>query len=557
MNQQDLLAIKIMVQDMQSALADIRRVQDAVKNADRDEADSFRSKSNAAREHIGVLQRVGDAYQGIKDHIIELTAAAAAFYEGENLIGQTLKTYGDFVGFNRSLDFKVGPQMRAQVESQVRSLADEVGERYGSLMPHIVELIGAGVPANKAVTDMRAFSALAASGGANSEQTNRAFLQYAQIAAMGKLQGFELHAMERDLVPILSLVRGAGLGSRVMDHEHPLTFDEIERALEKFGQRSDVGKMLAAKGAMPDAAWQRLLGALDDLKFAVGDGLAPTVVAVTNKVRLWVKELDPKLVTEKVKLWVATAEGWLTWLKANVEKLKNIGLVLASLYAAWKLFDMGKELGEFFKWVGKVTGIMKTVSTAAADVAVTNLATAATLAADALDRLAASATVGGGAAGGAGAAGAAGGAAVGVAKSVMYQIGLYVGSIWELLAAGVGIADAVAAMGVGAVVALSAVVAALAAGIGYLIQKYILEPLGAYDWTQAVIDYIVQHWPGSAYNAGPATVGDMNSHGGRRAGGSYDHVPGGRQPSAVSQRRSDPVRAASEATANGIRHAVA
>ncbi|UOF77572.1 tape measure [Caudoviricetes sp.] len=276
-------------------------------------------------------------------------------------------------GAQRAFAFNFGKDLSRSVMGELNAFADRQGLSRTSTRRTGLSIAGSGnVSPGELTPIIRAFSALAAVGGANSEQTNRAFEQLAQIASQGKLQGDELRQIAENLVPLRTLIIRAGLGDRLGSQTNPITFREVVDVLLKFGQSGNVAEMLAAQAQNATSSLQRFYNIVEDeLAPALGDALTPAVREAADMATEWSKAIDP----EEVKLRTRQFLGF-------VKTIVDNGPALAGIYLGMKAYQALLSGRYYFSTIG---------------------------AANALDYLASSAYAAAGAGGGVGGGGSAGG----------------------------------------------------------------------------------------------------------------------------------------------------
>lgn len=274
-------------------------------------------------------KRTQSVFSKMSGTVTGLTVAAGAFYGAARFGLEAIEKLESRSGFFRSLKFNYDLKQATQLKGQVSAYAMKQGLDVMGLRGTVAGMAGTGrVTSEEMIPLIRAFSALGASGGASGTQISRAFEQFSQIASQGQLQGDELRQINENLVPLRRLLMESGLGPRIGSQTQPITFEEIKKVLLDFGKRPDVDKMLKEQSEQASASLARLGNVVNEqLLPAVGEGLTPVVVELSEEIQEWTKNLDPDAIRQ-------TTETWVRFGKGVAEHAPEI----IGLFVAWKAF---------------------------------------------------------------------------------------------------------------------------------------------------------------------------------------------------------------------------
>jgi tape measure domain-containing protein len=546
MNQADILAIKVAVTNLAKAQSDLQAIQKRAENiqksneaANRRGMRQFGDLIRTNRSHASSVDNVSRSYMALAATFGTVVGAGAAVYK-------SIQSFEKLQAFRTGLGAMVGSGSATTIERDARALASQTGTRMTEFMPNIQGLVGTeSTSASEIIPLLRSFLALGKKNGALPDQINRAFTQFTQVAAQGKLQGDELRVMQENMVNLRSLLMKAGLGDRIGSQTAPITFEEIKKAMLEFGKTEDAAKYLRIGNDFATAAMNRLSDTVMlDVLPVLGKMLTPAAIRLANWLESLAKKATPAVIEKYSKKFIEFTNYLITFAIKNGPALINT--------LAW-LTDVTGTLLESFTSLNELVGgklFQALVAIAAIKVVGGVVGGAATSAASS-------------------AAGSAIGGAIGVAGLAIWSafIGLLGAGVLKLAifletVGGIGVAvagwlatlgTAVGAASAGMVASVVAAGAAIGFAIGWLINQIpgvqnIQKNIGNW-WNDNVMG-------GNSVKANMDTVAPGWEPGGRLYNdwkAKQDAKKG--ITSGVSARRSDPQRMITEGGANGLRYA--
>lgn len=349
---QEAIALRVELQNVRNVLAGIRDM--------RLQIEQFGARVNStATRGVQAANQMGTSFSNLATKIGGATAAIYSLKKGFDLVMGSIEAYQQKRGFVMAMKFALGEGPGAGISGQVDKFAQDQGlDLQGPRSSALKLAASKEIPANQIVATLRAFSALAAQSGSTNDQIKRAFEQYTQIASQGRLQGDELRQIQENGVQLRALLKDAGLGSRMYDTQNPLTFQEINEVLLKFGQSAKAQELLAMQAQQATSSVQRLQNAfIQKLVVPIGQTLAPIIAGLATALTIVVNALgaipDPvkgaiaviagvgglifvlKGLLGGLRLWSTLAEGKLT-ASTTAAALALDGLAISAGAAALK-----------------------------------------------------------------------------------------------------------------------------------------------------------------------------------------------------------------------------
>lgn len=357
MTEAQAVALRVAITGTEEAIAKIKAVQTQLRNLQQASKPGANSGVSALRDLKNAAEAVSTTHRNVvgrlKSEWGSLTGTFRSVALGATAIGgafygvlKTVQAFDKAQGFRRALELNLGNVEGARVAQATDALALNQGIDINGVRRGATGLVGAGVQG--ADQTLKAFLALAAKGGATSEQTSRGLEQLAQIASQGKLQGDELRQIQENLVPLRKLLMDAGLGSRMGSQSNPITWGEVQRELLKVLEDPSIAAAMKAQASQSSNRWQAAMNRFQvEVIEPMGQRLGPVVDEVSKKVGAWSKVMDWKKAGEFVKKLADMTLGAADWIVKNQDLVLNIGKTIVALRAfslALDLIKAGKGL---------------------------------------------------------------------------------------------------------------------------------------------------------------------------------------------------------------------
>ena len=311
------------------AVADsYRAVGKASKDSARQQAQAARDAQRAVTNLKRELASMGNQ-AGVSGYL-RTGIGALGVAGGASLVANGVRAYDAKQGLERSFRYNYGQSQGAATAAGVRNFSDTYGIPLKDVSLSLRQLSQFFDPAMLMRT-MKAYTASGFMTGASPDGMAAAMVQYTQIANSGKVQGDELRIMEEHGFAIKRILREAGLGDRLGSQTNPITFEELNNAILKFGETEEAVSMLAEVSETGSAALTKMENVISqDLLPAIGKEFTPVVKTLANEM--------PKMAGAATRLienweWVAGGVAG-TWV---VLKGASLGLTIQSIRAAHAL----------------------------------------------------------------------------------------------------------------------------------------------------------------------------------------------------------------------------
>ncbi len=306
-----------------------RSVAESYARAGKAAEDSARRQTQAAkdvRRSLADLKREMAAVAGSGGGM-RAGLGALGIAGGGALIAGGIRAYDAKQSLERSFRSQYGQAQAASTAGQVRNFSDTYGIAIKDVSLSLRQLSQFFDPAMLMRT-MKAYTASGYMTGASPEGMAAAMVQYTQIANSGKVQGDELKIMEEHGFAVRRILREAGLGSRINSQTNPITFEELNNAILKFGETTEALQYMKEVSESGSVALTQMENTISqDLMPALGKEFTPVVKNLAREM--------PKLAGAATKVienweWVAgsTVVVW-GGLKAG-----SIALTIQSFRAA-------------------------------------------------------------------------------------------------------------------------------------------------------------------------------------------------------------------------------
>lgn len=336
-----------------------RAVADSYRAVGKASQDSMKQQVQAARESqraISNLKRelANMANQAGVGGYLRSGVAALGVAGGASLVASGVRAYDAKQGLQRSFTHQYGASAGARVAAQTRQFSDEFGVPMREVSTSLRQLSNQLEPAMLMRT-MRAFTATGFITGADPEGLAEALRQYTQVANFGKLQGDELKIMQERGVNLIPILQAAGLGGRIGSQTNPITFEELNAAVIKFGESADAVKYMGEISEQGSVALVQMQNAItQDLLPALGKEFTPVVKDLAREM--------PRIVTAGqflISNWKAIGGGIATvWVGMKAAKLYEMGASIAAANALLKVAGAG-EAAAAAQGGGLLGGIFK------------------------------------------------------------------------------------------------------------------------------------------------------------------------------------------------------
>lgn len=322
--------------------------QDSMKQQVQAARESQRAVSNLKRELANMANQAGVG------GYLRSGIAALGVAGGASLVASGVRAYDAKQGLQRSFTHQYGASTGARVAAQTRQFSDEFGVPMREVSTSLRQLSNQLEPAMLMRT-MRAFTATGFITGADPEGLAEALRQYTQVANFGKLQGDELKIMQERGVNLIPILQAAGLGGRIGSQTNPITFEELNAAVIKFGESADAVKYMGEISEQGSVALVQMQNAItQDLLPALGKEFTPVVKDLAREM--------PRIVGAGqflISNWKAVGGSIAgVWLGIKAAKLYETGASIAAARALLKVAGAG-EAAAAAQGGGLLGGIFK------------------------------------------------------------------------------------------------------------------------------------------------------------------------------------------------------
>jgi hypothetical protein len=359
MDEATLLAIRVALQDVRGVRAGLEEVKAGIRGVHTENQRMASSQEEVARGVSNVnnqlnrlygrrpIRMLADDAVYARGHMLNLvsaigsvTAGIFALRGGAELGMAAIESLERKRAFDRMLRFNVGPDNAKRIEKQTEDFAFKQGLDINAMRPGVAKLAGTKeVGADDLVPLLRAFSAVAAESGADSQQTTRAFREFAEMASIGHLDRRTMRALANDQVQLKPIfenliklferrlsAKPTGIGDNAQ-----ISFKEAAAALLEYGKDPKNQKFLDEQAGQASASIQRLKNVIEtDLLPAIGEKLAPEVTKVAGELTDWIKSIDPQQVEQ-------VTQELLDFGEKLVEYAPQIAIFIGALVIAQKL----------------------------------------------------------------------------------------------------------------------------------------------------------------------------------------------------------------------------
>jgi len=272
-----------------------RSVAESYARAGKAAEDSARRQTQAAkdvRRSLADLKREMAAVAGSGGGM-RAGLGALGIAGGGALIAGGIRAYDAKQSLERSFRSQYGQGQAASTAGQVRNFSDTYGIAIKDVSLSLRQLSQFFDPAMLMRT-MKAYTASGYMTGASPEGMAAAMVQYTQIANSGKVQGDELKIMEEHGFAVRRILREAGLGSRINSQTNPITFEELNNAILKFGETTEALQYMKEVSESGSVALTQMENTISqDLMPALGKEFTPVVKNLAREMPNIVKVIGP------------------------------------------------------------------------------------------------------------------------------------------------------------------------------------------------------------------------------------------------------------------------
>jgi hypothetical protein len=180
-------------------------------------------------------------------------------------------------------------------------------------------------------------------------------VQYTQIANSGKVQGDELKIMEEHGFAVRRILRDAGLGSRIGSQTNPITFEEMNNAILKFGETTEAMEYLKEVSESGSVALTQMENIISqDLMPAIGKEFTPAVKELAREMPRFASAATKVIENWElvgggiVAIWVGMKAAKAAEIVATISAARSLTALSASANAA-AASQGGGLLGGIFK----------------------------------------------------------------------------------------------------------------------------------------------------------------------------------------------------------------